>query len=531
VPDHDEPHAAERDRLRREALRYEALLTADGAIIWVVDADLRPTGTSESWEAYTGQTVGHDTGLSWLDSIHRDDHPRVRSAAAEASQSGRPLALELRIRRADGAWRRHLIRAIPVREHGTIVEWIGTATDVEDDRRLADEQRDLRGRLLALTDGAEILLSTHSTAAARESVLDLAQRVLPGDACAIWWHDATGSEWRVVAARGLGDRFIGSPLQGGMIPFADPLAVMDVNAFSMLESRRDAYAAEGIRSLFAVPLPIGGTRVGTLVIYYRSPHEATDTERRVGVALGQMAAAALWNAETYEALTRANQAKDDFLAILSHELRTPLNAIMGWSHMLRDGLPPDLTTHAIEVISRNARAQKQLIEDLLDVARIASGRLDLSPRPVDLVEIGRVAVDSALPAARAADITLAFEAPEYSLVVDGDVDRLQQVAANLLSNALKFTDRGGRVSVRVDGEAGVRLLVSDTGAGIEPDFLPYVFERFTQHDTSLSRPFPGLGLGLWVVRQIVEAHGGTVHAESEGRGCGTTIVVFLPAAL
>ena len=530
MPHHDEPRAAERDRLHREALRYEALLRADGAIIWVVDADLRPTGTNEAWEAYTGQAVGRGTGLSWLGSVHPDDHHRVRAAAADASQSGRPLALELRIRRADGTWRRHLIRAIPIRERGTIVEWIGTATDVEDDLRLADEQRDLRGRLLALTDGAEALLSTRSLEAARDSVLDLAQRVLPGDACAIWWQDASGSEWRVVAARGLGDRFVNAPLPGSMSPSAHPLNVPDVGALPLPDTRRDAYAAEGVRSLFAVPLPIGGARVGTLVIYYRTPHEATDTERRVGVALGQMAAAALWNAETYEALTRANQTKDDFLAILSHELRTPLNAIMGWSHMLRDGLPPDLTTHAIEVISRNARAQKQLIEDLLDVARIASGRLDLSHRPVDLVEIGRVAVDSALPAARAADITLAFESPQHAVLVDGDVDRLQQVAANLLSNALKFTERGGRVSVRIDELQGVRLLVSDTGAGIEADFLPFVFERFTQQDTSFSRPYPGLGLGLWVVRQIVEAHGGTAHAESEGRGRGTTIIVTLPPA-
>jgi PAS domain S-box-containing protein len=530
VPDHDHSRADERERLRREALRYEALLTADGTIIWVVDADLRPTGTSDAWQAYTGQAVDRDTGLSWLDSIHPDDHSRVRAAAADAAHSGGPLALELRIRRADGAWRRHLIRAIPVREQGAIVEWIGTATDVEDDLRLADEQRDLRGRLLALTDGAEALLSTHTIAAARESVLDLAQRVLPGDACALWWHNASESEWRLVAGRGFGDRFLNTRLQGGMLPFAYPLAVMDVSAFPMLESRRDAYAMEGVRSLFAVPLPIGGIRLGALVIYYRTPHEATETERQVGVALGQMAAAALWNAETYEALTRANEAKDDFLAILSHELRTPLNAIMGWSHMLRDGLPPDLATHAIEVISRNARAQKQLIEELLDVARIASGRLDLSRRPLDLVEIGRVAVDSALPAARAADITLAFEAPEHPVVVEGDVDRLQQVAANLLSNALKFTDRGGRVSLRVDEAEGMRLLVSDTGRGIDPDFLPYVFERFTQHDTSLSRQYPGLGLGLWVVRQIVEAHGGTAHAESDGRGSGTTIVVTLPAA-
>jgi signal transduction histidine kinase len=201
---------------------------------------------------------------------------------------------------------------------------------------------------------------------------------------------------------------------------------------------------------------------------------------------------------------------------------------MGWSHMLRDSPPDDMLQHGIEVIGRNARAQKQLIEELLDVARIASGRLDLHRSVVDLVETGRLAVDSALPTARNKDITLSFEATGQAVRVTGDADRLQQVASNLVSNALKFTERGGRVTLRVDLDGGARLVVSDTGTGIAPEFLPHVFDRFSQFDSSLSRPYPGLGLGLWVVRQIVEAHGGSVAAHSDGPGHGTTLVVTLP---
>ena len=517
--------------------------------MWVIDPALRPTGRSNAWEAYTGQSFAEYGGHGWLSAIHPDDRPPLQEAAAAAASSGTPLSLELRIRRADGVWRRHAIRAIPVRDAGVIVEWIGTARDVEEARQTADEQRDLRSRLLALTDGAEALLSTRSVAAARASVLDLAERVLPADAYAIWWLDAERSEWHIVHARGLSGAFTTRRIPGRALSVPGPFEAADAQRSPQLAAHHEAYAEENLRSLLAIPLPIGGERVGTLVVYYRTAHQTTDTERRVGIALAQMVAAALWNAETYEALhkartlaehhaermaalaeeaERASEAKDNFLAILSHELRTPLNAIMGWSHMLRDGLPDDMVQHAVAVIGRNARAQKQLIEELLDVARIASGRLDLHRTVVDLVETGRLAVDSALPTARDRDITLSFESTGQAVRVNGDADRLQQVASNLVSNALKFSERGGRITLRVDLDGDARLLVSDTGAGIAPEFLPHVFDRFSQFDSSLSRPYPGLGLGLWVVRQIVEAHGGSVAAYSDGPGHGTTLIVTLP---
>jgi signal transduction histidine kinase len=245
--------------------------------------------------------------------------------------------------------------------------------------------------------------------------------------------------------------------------------------------------------------------------------------------VGRRAALAIDNARLFKEAEAANHAKDEFLAILSHELRTPLNAIMGWAHMLRDGLTAEMSRHAIDVISRNARSQKQLVEDLLDVARIASGKLDIHPSGIDLVEIARAAVDAALPAAqqRRVELVLTTEMPAVPLLADSH--RLQQVAANLLSNALKFTDPGGRVEVRVAaGEGRVELVVSDDGGGIAPEFIPHVFERFRQADPSLTRTHGGLGLGLWLVKQIVEAHGGTAEAQSDGVDRGSTIRVTLP---
>ena len=712
------PTSADTDRLGRLCRRYEALADNDGSIVWVVDPAMRPTGRNEAWERYTGQTTEAYAEHGWIEAIHPDDRARFAAETARAQAAGEPLSLEFRIRRADGEYRRNLVRALPIREEGRLVEWIGTATDVEEARRIADEQRDLHARLLALTDGAEHLLNARDLDGAYAGALQLTQQILPGDAWGIWGLTPASREWRIVRAVGLSAEYCAQRLEGDAVPFSEPMFVADVESAPALDMRRAAYRQDGIQSLLTIPLPIGGERRATLVVYYRQRHMATETELRVGVALGQLVAAALWNAETYEALRQstqaaerqaaqmafladasarlgsldyettlrqvaqlavprltdwcavdvlhtdgrlerlitahvdpakvqlaqslheryppspdattgvravlrtgqplhyrhvtdemlvagardeehlriirelglhsiaivpltargrtlgaitfvsanpdrpltdsdvtvlaeigrraglavdnarlfrdaelANKAKDEFLALLSHELRTPLNAIMGWTHMLRAGLPADMTPHAIDVIYRNSRSQKQLVEDLLDVARIAGGRLELDKTIVDLREIARTGVDSALPAAQAKGLTLSLESADTALLVNGDQNRLQQVTSNLLSNAVKFTDKGGRITVRTRAVGGgVELSVADTGAGIAADFLPDVFDRFRQADTSLTRAYGGLGLGLWIVKQIADAHGARVRAESRGPGEGTTVTVTWPDA-
>ena len=674
---------------------------------------MRPTGRNEAWERYSGQSPESYAELGWLAAIHPDDRERFRAESARALTTGEPLGLEFRIRRADGAYRRNRIRAVPIRDNGRVVEWIGTATDVEDACQVADEQRDLRARLLALTNGADALLAARTLDVTYAAAIELARKVLPGDGYGIWVHSPAARDWRMVWSRGVSEKFGNARVEGSLITFAQPIGVVDVNTSPMVEARRADYAAEGVRSLLTIPLPVGGERRATLVVYHRTSHVTTETEVRVGIALGHLVAAALWNAETYEALGRstrmaerhasqmtflsevsarlgsldyettlrqvaqlavprftdwcavdvvmpddrverlitahvdpakiqlaktleerfpsapdattgiaevlrtgrpihypvitdemlvagaedeehlamlreigmhsvaivpltargrtlgalsfvsanaqrplttedvvvlteigrragiavdnarlyrdaelANTAKDEFLALLSHELRTPLNAIMGWTHMLRGGLPEDMAAHAIEVISRNARSQKKLVEDLLDVARIAGGRLDLDRAQVDLCDIARVGVDSALPAAQAKGITLACQTPTDPLLLSADANRLQQLIANLLSNAVKFTELGGDVTVRVRRTPeGAELSVEDTGAGIPAEFLPNVFDRFRQGDTSLTRAYGGLGLGLWVVKQIADAHGARVRADSAGHGRGATMTV------
>ncbi|HZH04544.1 MAG TPA: ATP-binding protein, partial [Myxococcaceae bacterium] len=228
----------------------------------------------------------------------------------------------------------------------------------------------------------------------------------------------------------------------------------------------------------------------------------------------------------------ANRLKDEFLATMSHELRTPLTAILGWIQVLRTRtLPAGKQERALETVERNARAQKQLIEDLLDVSRILSGKLGLEIGPVRVSEVVDEALESVRPAAEAKGIRLQAALDSTGTVM-GDPRRVQQIVWNLLSNAVKFTPKGGRVQVLVErGESSVELTVADTGQGIDPTFLPHVFERFRQQEGGTTRGAGGLGLGLAIVRHLVELHGGTVAVQSEGKGQGSTFTVRLPVSV
>ncbi|OLE54837.1 MAG: hypothetical protein AUG51_05700 [Acidobacteria bacterium 13_1_20CM_3_53_8] len=290
-------------------------------------------------------------------------------------------------------------------------------------------------------------------------------------------------------------------------------------------------------SSMAAPMSVMGRMVGTIEVQayelaaYKAEHE---TAMRVAVNL---AAVAIENVRLFERETEAraeaeaaSRAKDEFLATLSHELRTPLTAMLGWTNLLRSGnLGEGLSAQALEVIERNARTQAQLIEDILDVSRVITGKLNLSVQPVELSTIIGSAVSTVRPAVEAKAIDLRLNLDARAGIISGDPTRLQQVIWNLLSNAVKFTPQGGRIEVSLERSGlCVQVRVSDTGCGINRNFLPFVFDRFRQADSSTTRMHSGLGLGLAIVRHVVEMHGGTVEAESEGEGKGATFTVCLP---
>ena len=286
-----------------------------------------------------------------------------------------------------------------------------------------------------------------------------------------------------------------------------------------------------VRSFVMAPLTARGRTLGLFTVGIRDPRrQYGESDLQLAADIARRAGLALDNALLYRHAQEANRVKDDFLATLSHELRTPLNALLGWTQMLRTRAADEaFRLRALESIDRNARAQAVLINDLLDVSRVMSGKLRIEAEPVDLEGVVLEAVDAVSAAGRARDIELRLSIAPLRAQVLGDGHRLQQVVMNLLSNAIKFTPAGGRIELSLEQTGGaVQIAVTDTGAGIDPAFLPYVFERFSQADSTTARRHGGLGLGLAIVRHLVELHGGTVTVESEGLDCGSRFVVTLP---
>jgi PAS domain S-box-containing protein len=328
------------------------------------------------------------------------------------------------------------------------------------------------------------------------------------------------------------------------VPLADAVRTGQLVVIESIEAREKMYpnlvslhSLTGNQALVAIPLNVEGRTVGAMGISFAKAQVLGAEDRAFMLAIARQCAQAITRARLYEAERRsraeaeaANRTKDEFLATLSHELRTPLTAILGWTRLLRTAnLEETTAAHALETVERNARAQAQLIEDLLDVSRIITGKLRLETHPVELLPIIEAAVDAVRPAADAKSIQLQTELDPLVGTVSGDPARLQQVVWNLVSNAVKFTGRGGRIVLRLERpDSHAQISISDTGEGIKPEFLPFVFDRFRQADGSTTRVHGGLGLGLAIVRHLVELHGGTVRAESQGENQGATFTVTLP---
>lgn len=301
---------------------------------------------------------------------------------------------------------------------------------------------------------------------------------------------------------------------------------------------------EGLHCAFGFPIMLGEEVLGVVDFFspeIRKPDdELLKLVASIGGQIGQFTERKRAEEKLAELLDseraargeaeRANRLKDEFLATLSHELRTPLNAVIGWSRMLRSGrLDQESATHALEVVERNAWAQKQIIEDILDVSRVITGKLQMNLTAVDLVATVDAALDAVRPAMEAKDIKIETILDSSLRLVSGDPDRLQQVVWNVLSNAAKFTPAGGKVQIEVgQNNAHVEIKVKDTGPGIDPNFLPHVFERFRQADGTTTRTHGGLGLGLAIVRHLVELHGGTIGVENRTDGPGAVFTIRLP---
>ncbi|ATB35327.1 two-component sensor histidine kinase [Cystobacter fuscus] len=551
--------AAERERaevaLRQSEERYRLATLATSDAVWDWDLLTHVVQWNDAVETlfgYSREEIRQDASW-WERAIHPEDRERVKRGIQTAVSTGaRRWQEQFRFRRKDGRYTHVVDRGhVSHDASGRPVRMVGVMQDVSAQKeveavlsrqaRLSQLMADVG---LALTRGShrrdmlgrcvEAMVRHLDAAFARVWLLEEAVALLVPEASA--GTSAPPEEL-------FGQVPLGSPLLVGRLARTRTPAVPTPPGADAREAELEWVAREGLGGLVGHPLRVGDKTLGVVVVVARAPFTqgCLDTLQHAAdsIALGlerlraEEDVARLLEGEkaARTAAEEASRLKDEFLATVSHELRTPLTAMLGWVRLLRmGGLSEDKRERALETVERNARAQAQLIEDLLDVSRIMVGKLKLDVVPVELSSVVAQALEVVRPAADAKNIQVRLVL-DASCRVMGDAQRLQQVAWNLLANAVKFTPQSGQVRVEMARRGAlVHLTVTDTGEGISPDFLPHVFERFRQADGSTTRRFGGLGLGLSIVRHLVEMHGGTVAVASEGVGRGATFTVDLPEA-
>lgn len=551
-----------REAVRTTEERYRDLVEQLGAIFW--EAEIDGPGFSfvsrgaEQILGYPPEQWLADPDF-WLGRVHADDREDARAAwiRARGKRSGSD-EFEFRALTADDrtVWLQQKVYIHPSSSGDARV--LGVILDITH-RKQAEEI--LRANEARLRTETGIRRTLHRIGSALASELDLERvvQLATDEATALtnaefgaFFYNVTdehGEAYTLYTLSGASrESFAGFPMPRNTAIFGPTfrgegiVRVDDVTKDPRFGRNAPYYGLpEGhlpVCSHLAVPVVsrsndvLGGMFFGhSRVGVFTAEHE------RLAAGIAGWTAVAIDNARLYSAAERArasaeaaNRAKDEFLATMSHELRTPLNAVLGWALILRaNGDDEDTRRRAIDTIERNARAQAQIVEDLLDVSRIVTGKLHLEMNPVELVAVIESATDSIRLAAETKRIEIRQHVDRSASVVMGDTARLHQVISNLLTNAVKFTPQGGLIHIRLERTDGMaRISVQDSGQGISPEFLPHVFERFRQADGSTTRAHGGLGLGLAIVRHLTDLHGGRVHAESAGIGRGATFVVEIP---
>jgi signal transduction histidine kinase/CheY-like chemotaxis protein len=431
----------------------------------------------------------------------------------------------------------------------TLLQVVADRVALAIDRERVQAERHARGeaqaeaevirRLQAVTDAAWPSLSLDNLLA---GLVGGVKDILTADVVAILLAEPDGQVLVVRAVLGLDP----SASRGIRIPAGQGVAglvvaerrVVTIEALEQVDLITPVLRAAGVQSLLGVPLAVAASIIGVLEVGSFRRRRFTPAEAKLIQLAADRAALAIEHVRLYEAERRArseadsaNQAKDEFLAVLSHELRTPLTPILTWTQILKSEPDPGRVRHAAGVIERNVRLQTALVDDLLDLTRARHGKLRLDLRGHDLRDIVRGALDAIAERASQKSIRVEWQEPSASVPVRADARRLQQVFTNILSNAVKFTPAGGLVTLTVARrEHLVTARVRDTGIGIDPEFLPFLFDMFRQHDEGSRREYGGLGIGLALARQLCELHGGTIEVRSEGIGQGTEVLVELPVA-
>ena len=528
-----------------------------------------------SWDAATDMVTLSDTAahifnlapgepITWTalrGLLHEEDGERARLAVEESLAARGDYDIEYRVANPDGSYRWVLARGRGIYgEDGRVLGMLGVVQDMTERKQTEEALREQTEALAIINELGRTISAELDLHRMVQAVTDAATELTGARFGSFFYNvlNEEGASYMLYTLSGVPrEAFAHFPMPRATDLFGPTfrgegtVLIDDVKQDPRYGKNSPYYGMpEGhlpVVSYLAVPVALrSGEVLGGL--FFGAPEVGVFNERhaRIVEGLAAQSAIAMDNARLYESAQRArveaerlyreaqesSRLKDEFLATVSHELRTPLTAILGWAHMLRTGqFDTAAAQRAFETVERNARAQAQLIDDLLDVSRIVTGKLRIDVRPVDPNNFIEAAIEAVRPAAEAKGVRLQKVLDTGAVSVSGDPVRLQQVIWNLLSNAIKFTPRGGRVQVRLERvNSHVEVAVSDTGAGISADFLPHVFDRFRQADQKTTRQHGGMGLGLAIVRHLVELHGGTVRAESPGEGHGSTFTVLLPVA-
>ena len=549
-----------------ERLRLALAASRLGDWAWDVKTDIL-TLSETAARIFDVPPDQHMTWTQLRELLHEDDREPARLAVEKSLAEHTGYDIEYRFKRADGSevWVSAKGRGI-YGERGEVVGMLGFVQDISTRKSNEETLREQADALRTLYEVGQIIsaeLDLHKTV---QAVTDAATELTGARFGSFFYNvlnEEGASSYMLYTLAGVPPEafaqfpmpratdLFGSTFRGeGVVRIGnvklDPRYGKNSPYYGMPEGHLP------VISYLAVPVVSrSGEVLGGLFFGHPEPNVFTERDETLVYSLASQAAIAMDNAQLYETAKRAREEaekaaadnerlyrqaeessrlKEEFLATISHELRTPLSAILGWARMLRLGqLSKENETKALDTIERNARAQSQLVDDLLDVSRIITGKLRMDVRPADPNSFIDAAVEAVRPAAEAKGVRVQKVIDTGLISVPGDPVRLQQIVWNLLSNAIKFTPRGGRVQIRSERvNSHLEIVVSDTGQGIAPDFLPHVFDRFRQADQKTSRQHGGMGLGLAIVRHLVELHGGTVSATSEGEGLGATFTVMLP---
>jgi PAS domain S-box-containing protein len=558
-----------KEALRESQERLRAALSAagTGTFRW----DLR-TNTVE-WDGNLDRLFGFPSSKkiqtvdAFIEKVHPDDRTAVSERVEQCARVGADFDIEFRVVWPDGSvhWIADKAKAF-FDEHGRPSYVTGACAEITAHKAVEEALRDETRILELLNETGRTLASELSLEAVVQAVTDAATQMSGARFGAFFYNtvDENGQGFQLYTLSGVSrDAFERSGMPRAIALFGPTLhterpvrcddASTDPRCHALgSPAGMPPHGNRPVRSVLAVPVTSrSGEAIGALFFGHPEPGVFTERSERLVVGVAAQAAVAMDNARMYEAAQKAaeerrllldseraartaaerlSDVKDDFLATLSHELRTPLNAILGWAQVLRSSARNETDYRkGLETIERNARLQTRLIDDLLDMSRITSGKLRLDVQPLQPVSFIEAALESVEPAADAKGIRLERVLDPAAGPISGDPGRLQQVIWNLVSNAIKFTPKEGEVKIVLERvNSHIEISVADTGIGIGPHLLPHLFERFRQADASTTRQHGGLGLGLAIVKTLVELHGGTVFARSPGEGLGTTITVQLP---